>query len=170
MVILKLPEIKIKEYIYSSKTNNMKIILPEKVLKYIHKECISAKGYETGGILIGDYSSDLIEAKIISALGPTEDSKKGLCSFYRGTKDLKKIFNLSWKTKKFYIGEWHYHPNSSSIPSSVDIKQMITISQSKKANCPEPILLVVGGNKKLWNHTILVIKDTQVIYFLDKTK
>ena len=88
----------------------------EKMLCY----CNKAYPYETGGILIGNYSRNL--------------------------------------------GEWHYHPNASSLPSGIDNKQMIKLSRDKKLNCPEPILIIIGGYKDNWSiNARLYVNSEEII-------
>lgn len=50
----------------------------------------------------------------------------------------------------YYLGEWHYHPNTSAVPSSTDLKQMFILSKNNDLKCPEPILIIIGGNKSNW--------------------
>lgn len=63
---------------------------------------------------------------------------------------MKRKLDRLWSRKKYYIGEWHYHPDCSSSLSSQDIEQMINISNDQNYKCPEPILLIVGGKPNSW--------------------
>ena len=101
--------------------------------------------YETGGILIGNYTSDLTTAIITKISGPPTDSKRGRTWFNRGTKGLNTLIKQYWRKSQYYLGEWHFHPNSEPNPSRQDILQMKEIACSKKYNCPEPILIIIGG-------------------------
>ena len=47
---------------------------------------------------------------------------------------------------EYYLGEWHYHPHGAPKPSSIDVDGMKSIAESEQYSCPEPILLIVGGN------------------------
>ena len=40
-----------------------------------------------------------------------------------------------WNQGRYYLGEWHYHPNTSSLPSGIDNNQMIKLSRDKKLIC-----------------------------------
>jgi hypothetical protein len=51
-----------------------------------------------------------------------------------------------WPKKDYYLGEWHFHPHAAAEPSGTDIGQMIEISTSTKYRCPEPLLLILGGD------------------------
>jgi len=43
------------------------------------------------------------------------------------------------------LGEWHFHPEASSILSEQDLQQMQQIAASDLYSCPEPLLLIIGG-------------------------
>ena len=135
---------------FTDNSGQYNVVLPygeyEKILKY----CVEAKPCETGGILIGKYSENCSVAIIKEATSPPSDSKHKLAKFFRGTNNLMKKLDDAWNQDCYYLGEWHYHPNSSPIPSSTDQNQMRTLSEDKKLNCPEPILLIVGENRGKW--------------------
>jgi hypothetical protein len=48
------------------------------------------------------------------------------------------------KNRRYYLGEWHYHPALQTHPSGHDIAQMVYISQAPNYQCQEPIMLVIG--------------------------
>ena len=101
---------------------------------------------ETGGIIIGKYNEGLDVATITLISGPPPDSKAGRTWFMRGTKGLKKLMDKCFKNAgTFYLGEWHFHPFASPTPSGQDIRQMKEISADLKYNCPEPIMMILGG-------------------------
>lgn len=109
--------------------------------------CKEANGMETGGILLGRYSADLKCAEISRAIGPTSDSSSGQTWFVRGIRKLNRLLCRLWTLRKdYYLGEWHYHPNASPTPSNLDISQLETIARCRKYKCPEPILVIVGGD------------------------
>ncbi len=51
-----------------------------------------------------------------------------------------------YKGKMYYIGDWHTHPNGSSTPSKTDDINQSAVASDKKANCPENILVIIGGS------------------------
>ena len=59
----------------------------EKMLCY----CNKAYPYETGGILIGNYSRDQTIANILQITPPPKNSKHARCNFHRGSNGLKKL-------------------------------------------------------------------------------
>ena len=115
-------------------------------LKILLAECLASDGNETGGILIGRYSSRHDTAVITKIGKPPMDSESFRRMFRRGTHGLQELLDRLWPIQEYYLGEWHYHPCSSATSSSADREQMQRISESSGYCCPEPILLIVGGN------------------------
>lgn len=152
-----------REIKFKSTDGNFSVEIDDSTLDFIKHEYIKTKS-ETGGILIGNYSADRYNAIIKSVTGPPKDSKQSKYSFERGINGLIKILDDNWNSGNYYLGEWHYHPNSSSKPSIVDDIQMIKFANDKKLKCPEPILLVLGGNQyNGWELSLYVYtKDGQV--------
>lgn len=141
---------------YISADNSFAVCLPVNVLEKMHHECEKSLPNETGGILIGNYSDDLKVAHITKMVGKSRNSVRHCSSFIREGKDYLPILNRFWEKNQYYLGEWHYHPLSSSIPSPVDIATMFQLSLDKYLCCPEPILIIIGGKKGAWNITISV--------------
>ena len=125
--------------------------------------CNESNPYETGGILIGNYSPNLETANILQITPPPKNSTHKKYSFHRSSTELKKILDSAWDQGYYYLGEWHYHPNSPATPSNVDIKQMIDFSKNKNLKCPEPILVIIGGNKNSWEITVSVFSNGKYI-------
>lgn len=142
---------------FSDKRKTFKICISQNLINEIHELCHVSLPNETGGILIGSYTDNYTCAKITEVLKAPTDSESGPTWFFRGTSGVKKKLDRLWKEKKqFYIGEWHYHPNSSSNLSYQDVKQMISISNDYAYKCPEPILLIIGGNQLSWEYSSYV--------------
>lgn len=109
---------------------------------------------ETGGVLIGYYSEDRRIAVVTEVTPPPLDSEAGFYWFRRGIVGLRRLLMERWKAPKrrYYLGEWHYHPTAVVDPSNEDMDRMRKISDSDKYKCPEPILLIVGANTgEEWN-------------------
>ncbi|HKH36596.1 MAG TPA: Mov34/MPN/PAD-1 family protein [Rubrobacter sp.] len=51
-----------------------------------------------------------------------------------------------WRRRKrrYYLGEWHFHPGGAAEPSPTDTEQMAKIMHSASYKCPEPVPLLVG--------------------------
>ncbi|TWT01859.1 Mov34/MPN/PAD-1 family protein [Planomicrobium sp. CPCC 101079] len=120
-------------------------ILSSQILK-LQELCNLSFPNETGGILIGSYSPNQKTANIILITAPPTDSKSSPNTFIRGVKGLQQQLNIEWELNgNYYLGEWHFHPNGSKYPSSIDKNEMKKISLAKEYNCPEPILMIVNG-------------------------
>jgi len=115
------------------------------VLTKILEHCVWAKGLETGGILVGTYNEAHDVAFISDASGPPRDSKSGATWFYRGVQGLQAWLRRLWAGNCYYLGEWHFHPGARPKPSKTDVNQIREISNSTAYNCPEPLLVIVGG-------------------------
>jgi len=143
---------------YKDHLGRYTVSLPESTIEAMLKWCKEANEMETGGILLGRYSADLKRAEISRALGPPSDSLRGQNWFIRGIKGLNRLLRRLWTLRKdYYLGEWHYHPNASPIPSNVDMSQLETIARSDKYSCPEPILIIIGGDPQgRWKMSVTV--------------
>ena len=108
--------------------------------------CRESGDLETGGVLVGRYNETHDTAIVTQLWGPPEDSVRRRISFWRGTQGLQQQLDSLWKTREYYLGEWHYHPGGAGEPSKGDIKQMVRIAKSLDYNTPEPVLIVVGGS------------------------
>ncbi|RZK45196.1 MAG: hypothetical protein EOO61_00820 [Hymenobacter sp.] len=132
---------------YWSTDKEFGLVISHEQLKEISILCIKAGSHETGGILIGGYSENRACASITQITGPAQDSRSGRSWFIRGTFGLQKLIDRLWKQdRQYYLGEWHFHPDAQPNPSAQDIAQMKSIAFSQTYNCPEPLLLIMGGN------------------------
>lgn len=112
----------------------------------IDRECVRSGVIETGGILVGHYTSDEARAVVTEALPPPKDSACGRSWFHRGVVGLRRLLAKRWESqvRTYYIGEWHYHPASSVEPSGDDLAQMYGINGDLRYRCKEPVMLIVG--------------------------
>jgi proteasome lid subunit RPN8/RPN11 len=106
----------------------------------------SAKGNETGGVLIGRYSSDLVSAWVEKATAAPSDSEAGPTWFIRGRFGLDRLLRLSWPAGSHYLGEWHSHPAYHPSPSSDDLRAIQKIAEDRSYRCQRPILAIIGGS------------------------
>lgn len=103
---------------------------------------------EFGGFLVGFYSDDNKHLHITDTILP----KSFIASkyfFQRSTKGIEKKLSNYYKEipKKFYVGEWHTHPDNSPIPSSTDISAINAIIDNQNACLANPVLLIIGYSK-----------------------
>ncbi len=134
---------------YKSLNDLFAIKVNESELNTILRICIDAQGNETGGLLIGHYNDTHNCAIVTEITGPSTDSTAGKTWFYRGVGGLQKLLNTAWRRRHhYYLGEWHFHPGASPVLSGKDVAAMSNTANAPKYNCPEPILLIVGGYPK----------------------
>lgn len=112
----------------------------------IERECSQSGKIETGGILIGHYTTDKSTAIVTEALPPPTDSLRGHSWFHRGVAGLRRLLANRWDSnvRTYYIGEWHYHPASKVEPSGDDLAQMYGINGNPRYCCIEPVMMIVG--------------------------
>ena len=117
--------------IYSSDDGRFQVVFPRNLEFKILGLCSVAQGWETGGVLVGNYTPDCLTAIIMNATPPPKDSDAGRTWFHRGVAGLQRLFARLWSKPKreYYIGEWHYYPTSIVAPSPNDVHQMKNISR-----------------------------------------
>lgn len=103
---------------------------------------------EFGGFLVGYYRDDNRHLHIIDTILPKK-FKASKNSFERSTKGIEKKLGTYYKEvpKKFYVGEWHTHPDNSPIPSLTDISAINTIINNQNTCLTNPVLLIIGYSK-----------------------
>lgn len=112
----------------------------------IGRVCLAANDRETGGILVGRYTTDRTTAVVLEVTDAPPDSNRGRSTFVRGVAGLSEMLRRRWNTKdrSYYVGEWHYHPATIVQPSSDDIQEMARIATARNYRCREPVLVIVG--------------------------
>ncbi len=133
--------------LFSSTDKRYSVKLSEESINEM-RSLIQYKLNETGGIVLGQYSDNLSIANVRNVTGPPSDSKSGRTWFVRGINGLKKLLYRLWEDKIYYLGEWHFHPKSKPKPSFQDISQMKKIATDQQYQCPEPILIIIGGTSE----------------------
>jgi integrative and conjugative element protein (TIGR02256 family) len=120
--------------------------LPGPIIDEMLEHCARSYPLETGGILVGHYSDDSSFAHVTELVPAPTDSKSSRFSFQRGVRGVQKFLNQMWPRRRYYLGEWHFHPEGSATPSGTDANQMRRIAYAASYHCPEPVLLILGGN------------------------
>ena len=135
------------ELIFRSTDERYGLRISTQIVDQLANICTESEGLETGGILVGVYTAELDCAIVTEVSGPTRDSVKRPTSFVRGVLGLQGWLNKLWKKERHYfLGDWHFHPYVKPNPSDQDIRQTKEIALSPQYKCPEPILLIVGGD------------------------
>jgi integrative and conjugative element protein (TIGR02256 family) len=135
--------------VFVAEDHAVAIMITEPIRKKLLGHCEKAHRLETGGILIGHYTPLGDQAIITEVTGPPRDSIASRWSFIRGLHGLQRLINQAWRRHDYYLGEWHFHPFASPIPGDRDRRQVIAFSKNPAYRCPEPILLVVGGDPRI---------------------
>lgn len=135
----------LNDALFRSADNRFGLELPAAVLGAMTQECTRRSDMETGGILAGRYDKELRLAKVSLATAPPPDSGGGRAWFRRGTAGLKRLLDQLWTIGDYYLGEWHYHPGASPQPSAQDLEQLRIISSDPRYACPEPVMVILGG-------------------------
>lgn len=143
------------------KYKNITIQFEEKeLLNYVESHLLN-KNCETGGMICGYYSENLLNATITEFCKPPKDSVFGRASFLRGVVGTENYFENKWKEGQYYLGDWHLHPYSSPIASCQDLEQLELNSKDKNLKCPEPIMVIVGGPENK-NINVYILIESEV--------
>jgi integrative and conjugative element protein (TIGR02256 family) len=141
--------------------------IPSHILQKMLNLCREKESVECGGILVGYYNRKHDCAIVIDCSGPPKDSTRGKNFFHRGIHGLQKWIDKLWKLghRRYYLGEWHFHPFGNPDPSDVDEKQIKENSENKSYHCPEPIMFIIGGDpNNNWScRTLLYLKGKGLI-------
>ena len=131
---------------FRSRDGRFGLKLDEKLVQRIFAFCEASGGCEIGGILAGFYTPQHDCAVVTTVTGPPIDSRRGKTWFQRGTRGLQRLLRHLWsQDQRYYLGEWHFHPGAAPEPSVTDIGQLTQIAHSSIYQCPEPVLVIIGG-------------------------
>lgn len=132
---------------FENSNKKVSLVIEDKLLNKL--SCIAIENFpnESGGLLVGNYSSDFRTLYIKDFITP-KIQKKSFFYYRRSVSDLSGFLKKLYEEKsEYYIGEWHSHPNGNSMYSSTDLQAMISIAQSESVNIENPILLILGIKK-----------------------
>lgn len=97
---------------------------------------------EFGGYLVGCYTEDKKTAVITDIILPDVYISSPV-SFQRSVNSPKELFERLYKEEnKYYLGEWHSHPNGSSMYSQADLNALKNIANYQSVLIINPILLI----------------------------
>ena len=136
--------------IYKNESTGLTLEISDLLLKEIIDVGIQHCPNEFGGFLIGFYSEDSKQLNITDIILPKK-YKATPYLFERDTIGVNERLRRFFKgePKKYYVGEWHTHPQNPPIPSSFDYNAMVAISNHKNVAIKNPLLLIVGYQNKL---------------------
>ena len=119
--------------------------LEDDVLETLRDECARSGHLETGGVLLGRYSSRQDCAVVTEVVPEPPDSSRGRTWFHRGVRGLRALFVARWRARRdVYLGEWHFHPGVNPEPSGRDQEQIRVLAAAASVGCAAPVLLVAG--------------------------
>ena len=96
--------------------------------------------------LAGFYTTAHDCAVVTAVSRAPSDSRHGRTHFLRGVRGLQRWIDYLWRRKHhYYLGEWHFHPGGPPRPSFTDTEQMKKFAASPDYQCPEPLLVIIGG-------------------------
>lgn len=133
---------------FTNTYKNVDIIISEALLEKLSKYGIEQFPNEFGGFLMGHYSSDFKTLTITDTILPKK--YKGTPSlFERSIEGIRQSFEDFYKKEpsQYYIGEWHTHPNGSTLYSQTDMQAMINITACETVHITNPVLLILSVNK-----------------------
>lgn len=148
------------------KYNNIELIIEEELLNKIGNIGVHHYPNEFGGFLIGKYSNDFKTLYIEDYILPKK--YKGLpFIFERSIDGIIDIFKKLFKQKnQYYIGEWHTHPDGSTMYSQTDLNAMVQTVECETVQIKNPILLILSVSKqKLNNFTFYFFENNKLISY-----
>jgi integrative and conjugative element protein (TIGR02256 family) len=106
---------------------------------------LPARPWEVGGWLLGYWSDDRNAIVVTHATPPA----------FRGTafgitissKGHRRRFDEAWQRSDghvTFIGDWHTHPASRTIPSATDVRAMRQLAEDRAYGTPEPLIAIAS--------------------------
>lgn len=147
-----------------NKHKKVNLIIPDILIDKLSLIAIQNYPNESGGFLVGYYSDDLMSLNITDFILPQEQNGSRF-SFSRSIKGISKIFESLFDAKKhYYIGEWHSHPDGSSMYSQTDLNAMNQIANSSTVTITNPVLLILSISKTKLKNFTFYIYDNKGLY------
>ena len=131
------------------------------MLNNIRDEASSKLPNETGGILMGYWSTPCVEVVITNATGPGPQAEHSL-NFYKPDNKWQheEAIRLYEEFNVEYLGDWHSHPYASDLLSWDDKRTLRKISRHKNGRVMFPVMLILHG-KDEWMATVWKFSPTQ---------
>lgn len=148
------------------KYKGLELFVEEKLLKKLSSLGVKHFPNEFGGFLIGKYSSDFKSLYIENYILPIK--YKGFPTLFERSIDgivnqFKKLFK---EKNQYYVGEWHTHPNSSTVFSQTDLDAMVQTVKCDTVQIKNPVLLILSvDQKKLNDYTFYFYNNKKLIAY-----
>jgi integrative and conjugative element protein (TIGR02256 family) len=112
---------------------------------------------ETGGLLLGYWSGDVVI--IADVIGPGPDAIRSRTTFSPDhrwqTVQLAERYEASGRCHT-YVGDWHTHPGGTGQLSRRDRRTLASIARHPASRAPKPLFAVLaphhGGDISVWCH------------------
>lgn len=145
------------------KNIGLSLEIKDELLKKMRKHGKEHYPNEYGGLLVGRYSDDLKSVLIEQTVLPKE-FKSSRFKFERGVRGLKKVLHDFFKQTPSlsYVGEWHTHPDGTSVPSITDVAALRMIAQHDEVFIENPVLLIIGMNEESYEFGFYVLFQDEV--------
>jgi len=136
-------------YRFSTTDMMFSLTVEQSLMDRIRLLCREASAIETGGILVGYYNQGHDNAIVTDVSSAPVDSNRQRATFHRGVRGLQPWLDRLWtRQRRYYLGEWHLHPFASPVASDTDISQLRRYSETDSLRCPEPVMLIIGGDPR----------------------
>jgi integrative and conjugative element protein (TIGR02256 family) len=129
----------------------LRIWIDRALLRRLAVEADAARPDETGGVLLGHRNGrDIVIRAVVDAGPRAQRWPTGMRpdADYQAA-EVEAAFAAS-DGAITYLGDWHSHPGTLSVPSRRDRKTLRNIATDDEAQCQEPLMLIVGGDDHAW--------------------
>jgi len=137
-----------------------RIIIKKNVIKHITQYLQSSPWKkEAGGQLFGDFEGDKFVISI--ATGPRKTDFRSRFGYKPDTKEELLEIKQYQEMGKWFLGDWHTHPQKTPRPSSIDIKTAQKSYAKSHTILPGFLLLIAGRSSS--NFYVGLVQDSQII-------
>jgi [CysO sulfur-carrier protein]-S-L-cysteine hydrolase len=131
-----------------NKHNKLELVIADKLVDSLGKLGIKNYPNEFGGFLVGNYAEDFKTVFVTDFILPKK-YRGSPAGFERSVVGLEKKFKEIFDQKKqYFIGEWHTHPDGSTMYSRTDLNAMINTAECETVMIKNPILLIMSVTRK----------------------
>ncbi|MCC6387569.1 MAG: Mov34/MPN/PAD-1 family protein [Dehalococcoidia bacterium] len=121
------------------------------VVEAIEEEAKRSRWTETGGVLVGYWSSD-DDLVVVDAVVASRRSRRSPSGFESSVPDdwatIEEVVRAS-SGAFTYIGDWHSHPLGGCRPSRRDFETTVKVSRSRDADTQRPLLWIAARQRPL---------------------
>ncbi|WP_282068463.1 Mov34/MPN/PAD-1 family protein [Olleya namhaensis] len=145
----------------------LEVEFDESLLKELEQIAIKHYPNEIGGYLLGKYESKNKKAVVYKQVLALSYINSPTIFKHIVDDETKVLLEKTFEEEGIhYIGEWHTHPNSNSGYSQTDFKALKKVANDKKTNIENPILLIIGFNKKgIKDYSFYVIENNKIFKY-----